>query len=66
MIFLAVRVQDSPIGDIVTHSLPPSLREPLLISDYNDYNDNNDYNDYSDCSDYKDYSDYNDCNNYRL
>ena len=46
IMFLAV--QNSSIGDLVTHSLTHSLTH-----DYNDYNDYNYYNDYNDYNGYK-------------
>ena len=43
IVFIFLAVQDSSIGDLVTHSLTHSLSERLLISatseHYNDYND---------------------------
>ena len=51
--FLAV--QDSSIGDLVTHSLSEWVR--FWFQRYNDYND---YNDYSVCSDYNNYNGYRD------
>ena len=58
-------VQDSSIGDLVTHSLTNRLTNWILISDndynnYNDYDEYNDYNDYNDANDYSDYNDYRD------
>ena len=44
-LFLAV--QDSSIGDLVTHSL-----SDFWLHGYNDYNDYNGYNDYNDNNDY--------------
>ena len=65
--FLAV--QDSSIGDLVTHSLIKWLTfdfrgiramQSCCYKDYNDYNDYKDYKAYNDYNDYNDYIDYND------
>ena len=57
--FLAV--QDSSIGNLVTHSLTHSLTD-LWFQRYNDYNYYNDYNDYN----YYNYNnDYYNNNDYR-
>ena len=65
--FLAV--QDSSIGDLVSHSLTHWVTFWLQrlhdYHDYNDYNDYNDCNDYNDYNEYSDYNDYNDHNDYR-
>ena len=60
-------VQESPIGDLVIHSVIYLLI--LASPEHYDYNDYNDYNDYQciqiievPCANYIDYSDYNDYN----
>ena len=54
-VFLAV--QDSSIGDLVTHSLTHSVSQRLLISATSEhYNDNNHYNHYNHYNDYNDYN----------
>ena len=52
VLLVLLAVQDSSIGDLVTHSLTHSVSQRLLISATSEhYNDNNHYNHYNHYSD---------------
>ena len=80
MFQLFLAVQDSSIGDLVSHSLTHYVTFDFSVfcravvdlsdnwlevwGDNSQYNDYNDYKDYNDYNDYDDYNDFNDHNDY--